>query len=267
MIVMDSEAGSEIPFKLQLCNAVESHDLEELRFLMAEVLFGERDLKAAIVTFCVEDDPNIANIIWEMFWRAPESFDINEKVHTNGTLAQVAVVHNAPACLELILKVPGHNLDIEAQYMTPLTLAMHYDHFQCTEKLLRANCDVNYKLRYLGSYAIHFAGSVPNIKLLLSQDDIDVNVQSGDGRGLVHYIAENSPLQVLEYLVKHPKIDLRQLTSLEIEGWNIRDEYKDVLKRAILECRHSDAPVMPKNPKACFGPKPQVSRTPSPPRY
>jgi len=55
---------------------------------------------------------------------------------------------------------------------------------------------------------------------------------------VVHYLAENSSLQVLEYLVKHPKIDLRQLTILEIEGWRIEDEYKDVLKQAILECRH-----------------------------
>lgn len=262
-----SEVIDEIPFKLQLYNAIVAHDVEVLRFLLAEVLFGEDDLKAAIVTFCAEDDSNIAKLIWEMFWRAPESFDINEKVYKNGTLAHEAVEHNAPACLELILKVPGLNLDKEAKYMTPLTSAIYNDHFQCAEMLLRANCDVNYKLRMLGCHAIHFAGSVPSIKLLLSRDDIDLNVQGEGGRGVVHYIAENAPLEVLEYLVKHPKIDMRQFTSLEIEGWRIEQEYKDVLNRAILECRYGDNAIMPENPKPYAGPKPQVSRTPSPPRY
>jgi len=261
-----SEVTAEIPFKLQLYNAVKSHDLEELRFLLAEVLFGEHDLKDAIVTFCAEDDSNIANIIWEMLWRAPESFDINENVHKTGTLAHVAVIHNAPACLELILKVPGLNLDKEAKWMTPLTLALRNDHHQCTEMLLRANCDVNYKIRYIGQYPIHFTGSVTALKLLLSQDDIDVNIRSNDGRGLVHYLAENAHIQALEFLVKHPKIDMRQFTNMEIERWRIQDEYKDVLKRAILECRHGDIAVMPE-PKPYVGPNSQLARTPTPPRY
>jgi ankyrin repeat protein len=164
--------------------------------------------------------------------------EVNSGSHGNRRRAlHIAATHGDVEIARLLLeKGADVNVKVGGYGYTPLLLAVQEGSIGVLKVLLEHGVDINakgYDMTALVCAAQHEQWEI--VRMLLQEDDIDINLKSTDGKTLLSSVIENGEMEVLEILLERDDVEIDSKeddgsTPLLLAAYHAR---KDMVERLL----------------------------------
>ena len=200
-----------------------------------------------------DNDLNIVDGVWQFLKCAPQPFNIDDLIFKNYKNEGEALIHfcirknkkDSASCLKFLLQA-GSDPNLEdGKGGLPLCDAVAYERLADIDILLQnLDCGVNKKESNAeGMAPLHYTGVSGDeppeyLKRLLQEENLDVNIQTSDyGDTLLHLLCETNNTELLEILVKDPRVDLHVPNGAGTTPLYCAEtsDAKKILKQAIID--------------------------------